>query len=123
MSGGHFNYDQHRLGDHAEEILKEINNNYKEYDWEKDEWIERENWETHKPETIYEFIQGYLAIKKAQIYLQRIDWYLSGDDGEESFHRRLKEDMSELENEIKNTYFNNDIEVDFETIVNIEETE
>ena len=33
----------------------------------------------------------------AAIYAQRIDWLLSGDDGEESFKRRLKEELDELE--------------------------
>lgn len=25
--------------------------------------------------------------------MQRIDWLIAGDDGEETFHRRLKEDL------------------------------
>lgn len=29
--------------------------------------------------------------------MQRIDWLLSGDDGEENFLRRLKKDLGELE--------------------------
>jgi hypothetical protein len=29
----------------------------------------------------------------AKIYAQRVDWFLSGDDGEETFHERLKEDL------------------------------
>ena len=35
-------------------------------------------------------------LKKAEVYAQRIDWYISGDDGEESFLRRLKEDLEKL---------------------------
>jgi hypothetical protein len=33
----------------------------------------------------------------AAIYVQRIDWLMSGDDGEESFMRRLKEELDELD--------------------------
>ena len=36
-------------------------------------------------------------MKTAAIYAQRIDWLLSGDDGEQSFKERLKEDLDELE--------------------------
>jgi len=40
--------------------------------------------------------EGIEVLKRAQIYAQRIDWLLSGDDGEESFLRRLEEDLNEL---------------------------
>ena len=48
------------------------------------------------PETIEEFKKGLEIIRKAYVYAQRIDWLLSGDDGEESFHLRLKEDLDKL---------------------------
>ena len=43
-----------------------------------------------------EFKEGVKALQRASIYAQRIDWLVSGDDGEESFHRRLAEDMDNL---------------------------
>jgi hypothetical protein len=36
------------------------------------------------------------TLQKAKVYVHRIDYFLSGDDGEESFFRRLKEDMERL---------------------------
>lgn len=51
----------------------------------------------YKPETIAEFQNGLKYLKKAYVYAQRIDWLISGDDGEESFHERLKEDLAELD--------------------------
>jgi hypothetical protein len=36
------------------------------------------------------------VLKIAQVYAQRVDWFLSGDDGEESFLRRLDEDLENL---------------------------
>lgn len=33
---------------------------------------------------------------KAAIYVQRIDWLLSDDDGEDNFHERLKEELDAL---------------------------
>ena len=32
-------------------------------------------------------------LKKAEIYTQRIDWLISGDDSEESFLERLEEEL------------------------------
>ena len=37
------------------------------------------------------------ALKIAHIYAQRVDWYLSKDDGEESFISRLEQSLKELE--------------------------
>jgi hypothetical protein len=37
----------------------------------------------------------------AEIYAQRIDWLLSGDDGEDSFRKRLKEDLERLKQQDK----------------------
>jgi hypothetical protein len=47
-------------------------------------------------EVIEKMKEGIEVLKRAQIYAQRIDWLLSGDDGEESFLRRLEEDLNEL---------------------------
>lgn len=47
-------------------------------------------------ETIKEFKKGVELLKKAQVYAQRIDYLLSGDDGEDNFHQRLKEDLANL---------------------------
>jgi hypothetical protein len=48
-------------------------------------------------EVIEEFKNGLKILKTAAIYAQRIDWLLSGDDGEESFKERLKEELDKLE--------------------------
>jgi hypothetical protein len=37
------------------------------------------------------------ALKIAQEYAQRVDWLLSGDDGEESFLSRLDENLKKIE--------------------------
>jgi hypothetical protein len=82
MSGGAFDYLQTRFewDDAIERIADQIAHNPYEFD----------------EKTINEFREGLLIIKKSRIYLQRIDWLLSGDDGEESFHERLKEDLTEF---------------------------
>ena len=55
----------------------------------------------YSKETIKEFKKGLAILRKAYIYAQRIDWLLSGDDGEESFHKRLKEELDNLKNKKK----------------------
>ena len=52
----------------------------------------------YSKETIKEFKKGLAILKKAYVYAQRIDWLLSDDDGEESFHKRLKEELDNLKN-------------------------
>ena len=44
-------------------------------------------------ETIKEFRNAIDALRRAEIYAQRVDYLICGDDGEESFHSRLKEDL------------------------------
>lgn len=51
----------------------------------------------YTPETLAEFRKGVEILKRASVYAQRIDWLISGDDGEESFHKRLEEDLKGLE--------------------------
>ena len=80
MSGGRFDYAQYRLDDIIDSIKNSI----------------EDNPYSLKEETLEEFLKGIECLKKAYIYTQRIDWLLSGDDGEETFHERLKEDLDKL---------------------------
>ncbi len=47
----------------------------------------------YSDETFEKFEEALVTLKKAHIYTQRIDWLLSGDDGEYNFHERLKEEL------------------------------
>ena len=49
----------------------------------------------YSEETISEFKKCLEILKKGAIYLHRIDYLVCDDDGEESFHERLKEDLTE----------------------------
>ena len=92
MSGGHFNYKQHHLLEIAEDIDSAIfNNNSKE----KNEWGDNIG-NRYNAETINEFETARKVLKLAYVYAQRIDWLLSGDDGEDSFHIRLQAQLGEL---------------------------
>ena len=105
MSGGHFDYKQYEIEQMADSIERIIKNNgrkktdkeLKDEYWHKDDWYERypEDLYHYKypDEVIEKFKEGVDALRKAAIYAQRIDWLLSGDDGEESFLERLKEEL------------------------------
>ena len=41
------------------------------------------------------------ALRRAEIYAQRVDYLICGDDGEESFHSRLKEELEKYEQQNK----------------------
>lgn len=96
MSGGHFNYDQNRIGYIADEVKQLILTNNDE---SKDHWGDTVG-RFYTEETIAEFRKGLRYLELAQIYAQRIDWLVSGDDGEESFHERLKTELEDQESEI-----------------------
>ena len=81
MSGGKFDYAQHRIQDIIDSIEEIIETN------------DVVDWHKFSPETLQEFQNGIIALQKAYIYAQRIDWLVSADDGEENFHERLKEDL------------------------------
>ena len=92
MSGGHFNYKQYELGHMADEIEQLILDNGSE---EVDEYGDRKSYD-YSPETIEAFNYARIALLHVQIYVQRIDWLVSGDDGEDSFHKRLEADFDAL---------------------------
>ena len=62
---------------------------------EKDEWGDRKGYH-FSPETIEEFKKGLALLRQAYVYAQRIDWLVSADDGEDSFHNRLKFELEKL---------------------------
>ena len=107
MSGGRFEYNQYKIrmiaDDIEQEIInsgrkktpEEIKNDYRDSDW-YEKYPEDLNHYEYPPEVIEEFKNAVIALKIAEIYAQRVDWLLSGDDGNESFLRRLKEDLNKL---------------------------
>jgi hypothetical protein len=110
MSGGAFEYNQYKIGYIADEVEQLIRKNGKEKTKEemKDEGWRDPDWYEKYPEdkfhykypdeVIEKFKEGLEILRKAEIYAQRIDWLISGDDGEESFLERLKEDLGKLKN-------------------------
>ena len=87
MSGGHFDYAQYKLEDMADEIRNLIALN-------ESPTFNKE--EKYSAETIAKFLDADKTLRAAAVMVQRIDWLVSGDDGEESFHKRWDEDIKSL---------------------------
>ena len=85
MSGGTFDYKQYDLGYMADLIEQEIRTNS-----EKDCDGYCENFSS---ETLHLLKLGENKLREALIFAQRIDWLLAGDDGEETFKKRLTKDL------------------------------
>lgn len=61
------------------------------------EYEDGEYYPEYTEETIQIFKDAVKILRKAAIYAQRIDWFLSGDDGEDNLKERLEEELKELE--------------------------
>ena len=92
MSGGHFYYRDDAIGEIADKIDQLIKSNDST---ETNEYGERVGY-GYSTKTIEEFQYAVYLLSLAQIYAHRVDWLVSGDDSEESFHERLIEDLDKL---------------------------
>ena len=101
MSGGHFDYKQFHIEEIAEGIQSILDRQGqpkpKDELWSTEEWYkdhpEDLKYETYSEETQKEFQTAVRYLKLGKIYAHRIDWFMSMDDGEETFHKRLKEEL------------------------------
>jgi len=107
MSGGHFDYKQYQIKEIIESIQSVIDNNGKlkpeKELWQDEEYLkkypEEKYWSKYDDQVLKIMKDAIKYLTIAQIYAQRVDWFLSGDDGEDSLKERLKED---LKTKIKN---------------------
>lgn len=90
MSGGHFNYDQYRMRTMSEDIesLIQRNKTPDEHGYQTD----------FSPETLAKFREAADILKVAEEMVQRIDWLVCGDDGEDTFHERWQKTVIPLKN-------------------------
>jgi hypothetical protein len=86
MSGGFFEYKNHAL----DEIVEQLEQVALDFDYHgiKDEHIKATIERVRKDAVV-------LAV-----FLERIDYLLSGDDGEDDFKRRLEEDLNKAWREL-----------------------
>ena len=103
MSGGAFEYKQYHIKQIAEEIQSELDKQGKEKSKEElymmGDYYEKypeERFEITYPKEIQDRMsEAVKALEIAHIYAQRVDRLLSGDDCDESFLRRLKEELNQ----------------------------
>lgn len=110
MSGGRFNNNQWHIRDIADQIEQEVILSGKPIPKNKWEYWQRSYFEEHPEDAVnYAFPEDTLrrleeavyVLRRAAIYAQRADYLICGDDGEESFERRLKEELAELNSKSK----------------------
>lgn len=99
MSGGYFNYNQYRIDDIIDTIEKCLNRQgtprpdidligMMDY---YDKYPEEKNYCVYSEEVQKIMLDALEILKTARIYVHRLDWFLSRDDGEENFINRLKQ--------------------------------
>jgi len=84
MAGGFFGYRQWFINDFIESLEEAISD-------KKDSDL--------SPDTMINLNVGLRLLEITQVYMHRIDWYLSGDDGEEAFDKGLHDDLIKLSEE------------------------
>lgn len=93
MSGGHFDYSQFTIESLARDVELEIENNNV-----PDEYGHKNG---YGDDTLERMREAAWALKLAAIYLNRVDYLISGDDSEKSFHQSLREELRELDAETR----------------------
>ncbi len=92
MSGGLFDYSQYYIADITDTIEGIVGRNDSKQDEHDPHYV-------YSPKIIEAFTNGIHALKVAEVYAQRIDWLVSGDDGEDTFFCRLEEGLAKLKDD------------------------
>ena len=104
MSGGFFDFNTDSIKDVIDEVKNIIRLQGKEipieYRMMSDDWYEKypeeKYYGTYSKEVQEKLQEAIVQLKKAYVYVNRIDYFFSGDDGEESFLERLEEELKNL---------------------------
>lgn len=89
MSGGAFEYKQYLLDDLADEVERIIARNGRKENSDGFEWQRPK----YDEEILAKFRETAKTLRLAGKMLQRVDWLVSADDGEDSFKERWKEEV------------------------------
>ena len=106
MSGGGFDYQQYHIRNIVEELEDIIERNGKEkpkvdlepweYYYNGDVYDDCKCYYMYSEDVINEFKKAVKILKTAYVYTERIDYLISGDDDEESFFKRLNDELKEI---------------------------
>lgn len=102
MSGGRFDYKQYEITMIADSIQSYLDRQGTEIPKERryfgpdhyNEYPEDKYYQTYPEEIQEKMREAVKALRIAGVYAQRVDWFLSGDDGPENFLNRLKEELN-----------------------------
>lgn len=89
MSGGHFDYNQYRIEEIADDIDRLIRTNNSRRDY--------------PPDILNKFREAEHTLRQAADMVQRVDWLVSCDDGEESFRNRWAKEVRPYWNDTEST--------------------
>jgi len=89
MSGGHFDYNQYRIEEIADDIDRLIRTNNSRRDY--------------PPDILNKFREAEHTLRQAADMVQRVDWLVSCDDGEESFRSRWAKEVRPYWNDTEST--------------------
>jgi len=108
MSGGAFDYENYKIAGIADDIEAIIEKNGRAYTREERKYNMGEAWykeypeeafhPEYPPEVIEKLKEAVTALRIAGVYAQRVDYLLSGDDGEENFLKRLEKELNQFKN-------------------------
>jgi hypothetical protein len=89
MSGGHFQEDNPQtianIADKIQMMIDDYEEGFIDIDY-------------HSPDEIFnKFRIAVQVLRAAYVYANRIDYLVSGDDGNENFLKRLHEDLAKIE--------------------------
>lgn len=78
MSGGRFRHAEHNITDIADAIQNEVDKN------------------EHREDVKMKMLEAIDMLKMAYVYARAIDYYLSGDIGEDTLIKRIDTEMEKL---------------------------
>lgn len=88
MSGGYFEYNQYRLEEISEDIIKLISN-YENGEFEDDYYKE-----VLDDDIIEIFKKAVDYLNTTYKYIHEIDWFLSGDTDKETLLKNIKDEIN-----------------------------
>ncbi len=92
MSGGHFDYAQYVI----EDIASSIDNLIKTNTSKELDSFGQEMGRNYPADIITKFDEARKTLRLAASMAQRVDWLVSGDDGEDSFKKRWMDEVEPL---------------------------
>ena len=81
MSGGHWDYGQYKIDEIVDALLETDSDSVERMD-------------EQMKHNLLELIH---SLEVASVHMQRLDCYLSGDDGSDTYHKRLESELNEFQ--------------------------